>query len=573
VIAHRELSALATRFNTEGNEPTWLGKYTDLRLSPLTGLPPDATGPLGGFLGVLLGAATLVLLIASINVGAMLSARAIARRREMAIRAALGAASGRLVRQLLTEILLLFGVGAVGGMVLAIVGTAALERMPIPAEITFAPELSPDARVFGFALAISLLTGFVVGLSPARRATRLDVVVQLRDGSVGGSARRTWLGNALVVGQLATSLLLLVGVGLFLRALQQASRIDPGFDANGVTAAQFDAESWGYDEAKARAFFRELRGRVERLPGVTTVSYTTILPLTLRSNVEEMQFEGQGDRKFPLHFLQVDDGYLTALRIPLVIGRDIAFTDNERAPRVAVVNEAFGRRFAEGKNLLGRAIRFHGEPVTIVGVARDAKLESLGEAVPPRVYFPLAQQWESKRALLVRGGGDPRTLASAIQAAVHDIDESAPRPAVIPLRRAMAIGLMPQRIAASVTGMLGLIGLVLATIGLYGIIAHSTSRRGREIGIRLALGARRADVSRMILREGMRLTAAGIVTGLLLAAAASRVVASLLFGVSPLDAITFGGTALLLATVALVASWLPARRAAAADPMVVLRAE
>ena len=572
-IAHREVSALTATFDAEGTEAAWLRKYTDLRLSPLTGLPPDATKPLGGFLGILLGAAALVLVIASINVGAMLSARAIARRREIAVRAALGAAGRRLVRQLLTEVLLLFSLGAAGGMALAWVGTKTLEQVPIPSEIAFRLELSPDVRVFGFALAMSLLTGLIVGLAPVRRATRVDIAVQLRDGAVGGSARRGWLGTAFVVGQLATSLVLLVGVGLFLRALQQARRIDPGFDANGVASAQFDAESWGYDESKARAFFRDLQERVRKLPGVTAVSYVTILPLTLRSNVDEMEVEGIGDSKVAMHLLQVDAGYFSTLRIPLLAGRDIAPTDNERTPRIAVVNEAFAHRFGLSQGILGRTIRFRGGPITIVGIARDAKLESLAESVPPRVFFPIAQLWESKRALLVRADGDSRTLNLAIQSAVRDIDPTAPRPGVVPLESAMSIGLMPQRLAAGVTGTLGLIGLVLATVGLYGTIAYSTSRRAREIGIRLALGARSSDVLTMVLREGGRLTAAGIALGLLLATGAARVVASLLFGINPVDAIAFGGMSALLIVVALLATWLPARRAACSNPMAILRTE
>ena len=572
-IAHRELSALTTAFNAEGTEPAWLEKYTDLRVAGLTGLPPDATKPLGGFLTILLGAAGLVLLIASINVGAMLSARAIARRREMAVRAALGAARGRLVRQLLTEILALFAIGAAGGMLLAVLGTKALERMPIPAEITFAPALSPDARVFAFTIVIALTTGVFVGLAPARRATSIDIAAQLRQGAAAGSARRTWLGNALVVGQLATSLLLLVGVGLFVRALQHAGRIHPGFDATNVVAAQLDAETWGYDEAKAQAFYRALRDRVQRLPGVSGVTYTAILPLTLRSHVEEMQVEGQGDAKLPMRFLEIGDGFLSVLQISLVAGRDFATTDDARAAKVAIVNEAFARRFAPGQSALGRVLRFRGEPVTIVGVVHDVKLYSLAEQVAPGVFFPLAQRWESQRAIMVRAGGDAHTLAVALQGIVRDLDPTAPRPAVTPLTRAMSIGIMPQRIAAAVTGTLGVIGLILATIGLYGIIAYSTSRRSREIGIRLALGARRADILSMVLGEGMRLTSGAVVLGLALSAAASRLVASLLFGVSPMDAVTFGSMATLLVIVALAATWIPARRAAGANPMTVLRAD
>jgi predicted permease len=519
----------------------------------------------------LLGAASLVLIIASVNVAAMLSSKALARRREMAVRAALGATRLRLVRQLLTEILILFALGAAGGLALAYLGTSALERMPIPAEITFAPHLSPDARVFAFALAISLLTGLIVGLVPARRATHTDVATQLRDGAAAASARRTWLGNALVVSQLSASLVLLVGVGLFLRALQHASRMNPGFDAAGVATAQFDAGSWGYDEAKGRVFFRALRDRVEALPGVTAVSYAALLPLTLRSNVDEMEVEG--DTKVPIHFLQVDDQYMAVLRIAVVAGRNLARTDDERAPKAAIVNESFARRFAAGRSVLGRTFRYRDKLVTIVGVTRDAKLESIAEIIPPRVYFPLAQQWENHRSLMVRTSGDPRALASAIQAAVHELDPTAPRPAVVPLTRSMSIGLMPQRIAATVTGVLGGVGLILATIGLYGIIAYSTSRRAREIGIRLALGARRADILTMVLRDGVQLVALGVGLGLLIAAGASRVLTNLLFGVSPFDVAAFAGMSALFVAVALVASWLPARRAANSSPMVVMRAE
>lgn len=572
-IAQRELSSLTVAYHAEGAEPDWLAKYTDLRTSTLTGLPPDASKPLAGFLAVLLGAAALVLVIASVNVGAILSARAIARRREMAVRTALGAATSRIVRQLLTEILLLFALGALAGFGIAVVATKALEQVPIPSEIALAPILTPDARVFAFALTISLATGLLVGIASARRATRMDVAKQLRDGVAATSARRSWLGNTLVASQLAASLVLLVGVGLFLRAIEQAGRIAPGFDATHVGAIALDPAAWGYDESRARVFFRDLRDRVRHLPGVATTAYVTILPLTLRSNVDEMEVEQSGDAKIPMHYLQVDDGYFSTLHIPLVMGRGIARTDDQQAPRVAVVNETFARRFAPGGNVLGRTIRYRGTPLSIVGVVRDAKLESLDEHVPPRVFFSIDQQWESKRALLVRTAGDPRTLVTSIQRAVREIDETAPRPTVIPLETAMNIGVMPQRIAASVTGALGVLGLILATIGLYGVIAYSTTRRAHEIGIRMAVGATASDVLRMVLGDGMRLTAIGVAAGLVLAAGASRVVASLLYGISSIDPLAYGGMSALLLGVAFFATWLPARRAAGTQPMKVLRGE
>jgi predicted permease len=402
----------------------------------------------------------------------------------------------------------------------------------------------------------------------------MDIARQLRDGATAASARRTLLGDVLVIGQLAASLVLLVGVGLFFRALEQAAHIDPGFEAAHVATVALDPASWGYDAAKARMFFRDLRDRVAQLPGVTSIAYATILPLALRSNVDEMQVNAQRNSKVDLHYLQVDEGYFATLRIPLLIGRDIGRTDDQRAPGIAVVNETFARRFAGGvSGVLGRTIRYHDAPVTVVGVVRDAKLESLDEQVPPRVFFPIAQVWESKRVLLVRSSGDPRMLTAAIQEAVRQLDETAPRPAVVPLEEAMSIGVMPQRIAASVTGALGAVGLALAIVGLYGIIAYATARRAREIGIRLALGATASDVLRMVVRDGLSLTLIGAAVGIVLAAGASRAVASLLFGVSSVDPVVYGVTSALLIGVALFATWLPARRAAGTSPVQALRAE
>jgi len=364
---------------------------------------------------------------------------------------------------------------------------------------------------------------------------------------------------------------LLVGVGLFLRALEHASRIDPGFDASHVATVALDPAAWGYDDARARVFFRELRDRVDHLPSVATTAYATVLPLTLRGSVDEMQVDPASDMKVPLHFLQIDAGYFPTLRIPVVMGRDFARTDDAHAPAVAVVNETFARRFTTGGNVLGRTIRYGNASVTIVGVVRDAKLESLDERVPPRIFFPIDQQWESKRALIVRTTGDSRALTAAIQRTVRDLDQTAPRPVVVPLATAMSIGIMPQRIAASVTGALGVLGMILATVGLYGVVAYSTMRRTHEIGIRLAVGATASDVLRMVLRDGMRLTMIGVGAGLALAAIASRVVASLLYGVSAMDPVAYGAMSGLLVSVALVATWLPARRASATDPMKVLR--
>lgn len=289
---HAELSGITASIGESGVEPEWLKPYTDMRVSQLTGLPPDATDPLAGFLGLLLGAAALVLIIASVNVAALLSARAVARQREMTVRAALGATRGRLARQLLTEVLLLFALGSIGGGLVAFAATSALEHIPIPSDIPFHFVLTPDLRVLAFALSVSLLTGIIVGLAPIRQAIRTNVEAQLRDGSTTGTARRSRMGSLLVVAQLAVSLLLLVGAGLFMRALQRAGDIEPGFQSSGVATVQLDTESWGYDEARGRRFYDALNAAVRDLPGVTAVSSTTILPLNLHRSGDAIELPG-----------------------------------------------------------------------------------------------------------------------------------------------------------------------------------------------------------------------------------------------------------------------------------------
>ena len=577
--AERELTALTAARVSDVAEPAGFARFVTVRLSPLTGLPEDASTAALGFMSLLLGAAALVLMIASVNVASMLSARAIARRREMAVRAALGAGRGRLVRQLLTEILVLFALGATGGVVLAVLATNALEQLPIPADVVVALELSPDAGVLGFALLVSLVTGVAFGLPPALQAARNDITVRLRDGGTGSGARRSIMGNALIVGQLSLALVLLVAAGLFLRALDHGARVDPGFNATGVATVSLNTEAWGYDEAKARGFYRALREDVAALPGVSSVSYTMHLPLTMHNNGDEIRIDGVeppgGDPAagIPVWLANVDVDYFATLRIPLVFGRDFARADDERAPKVAIVNETFARRYWPAGSAIGRTFRLRDDRVTIVGVARDAKYSSLTETTQPFVYFALEQFWSPKQTLLVRSAADPAVIAPAIQRAVHSLDPGLPRTTMIALRDANGIVLLPQRVAALVTGALGAVGLLLAAVGLYGIIAYSVSRRTREIGIRLALGSRGSGVVRMIVREGMWLAGIGVAIGLLLAAGATRLIARFLFTVSPFDVMTFAGMSVLFVGVALVASYLPARRAAEADPMVVLRTE
>jgi predicted permease len=577
-VAAGELTAITAALLADGTEPEQWAGFGRIRLSGLTGLPLDASRTAFGFVALLLGASALVLLIAGVNVAALLSARAIARRRELAVRAALGAARGRLVRQLLTESLLLFLLGAAGGLALAVGATHALERMPIPTDVRMTLELSPDLRVLAFALLLSLATGIVFGLAPAVRATRQDITARLRGGGATGGPRRAIASNGLVVGQLALSLVLLVGAGLFLRALRSGQSAEIGFERAGVATAAFNAESWGYDSTRARLFYAELRERLEAVPGVEAVSFTDLVPLTFSSMgtrlVPDGAVPGDGDDGgMDVRMADVDAGYFDALRLPLARGRAFTLRDDASSARVVVINETLARRLAPAGDATGRSFRLHDERWTVIGVALDARYADLGSPTPPVVYLPMAQNWRPDQTLLVRTSGDAARLAPVVRAAVRAIDPTLPPPTVMTLAQATSLALLPQRVAAMVTGALGTAGLLLATVGLYGIIAYSVSGRTRELGIRVALGARRADVLGLVVREGMWLAALGVAVGLLLAAGAARLLGSLLLGVSPLDLPTFAGMSLLFVAVALLASWLPARRAAATDPTIALRAD
>jgi predicted permease len=543
--------------------------YVSARVEPLTGLPGGEGGGLMSFMALLLAAAGLVLLIAGVNVASMLSARHLSRSRELAVRAALGAGRGRLVRHLLTEIALLFLAGALGGYLIAVLATAALERLPLPDNIPVRLELSPDVRVFAFALAVSLLAGLLFGLGPSLTAARKDITTRLHEESAGASTRRGRLARILVAAQLACSLVLLVSASLFYSAFKAGRTVDVGFERAHVAVVWLEPESWGYDEAQTRAFYARLEPRVAALPGVTAVTTTGRLPLMLSSSIDEVS---SGDARARVHSAAVGAGYFETLRLPLVRGRGVTAADTRHSPPVAVVNEAMAAQLWPDAEPLGRTFLFREQLRTVVGVARNAKYAALDEELPPFAYLPVSQVWQPTQILLARiapGMRDDRTLQQAVLA----LDPRLPVPKVTTMERATGIALLPQRAAATVMAGLGGIGLLLATVGVYGVMAFSTARRTRELGIRLALGATRASVTALVLRDTLVLTGAGIVSGLVIAAAATRLLARWLFDVSPLDAAAFTTTAALLAAVALLASYIPARRAASVDPLQSLKVE
>ncbi|MFN8573165.1 MAG: ADOP family duplicated permease [Gemmatimonadaceae bacterium] len=578
--AEAELTALVRDRSADGSEVAVNRQWDRVRPAMLRAVPEDARSGFLGFISLLLGAAGLLMLIASVNVASMLSARAIARRREMAVRAALGAGRWRLIRQLLTESLLLFVAGSMGGVLIAVFATSLLEQQRIAIARDLALEISPDPRAFLLALGVALVTGIAFGLAPALRAARRDINSQLRTDTAGSGVRRTFMANALITGQLASSLVLLVSAGLFVRAISVSSHTDTGFNASGVATVQLDPQSWGYSDARGATFFRDLQHQVSALPGVTAVSYSLVLPMTMSGSDVNIEIDG---RDHPtkenepagesVKLMSVDEGYFDVVRTPMSLGRAFLTSDDSLSAPVAVVSEALSRRYWPDGGAIGRAFTYHQRRYTVVGIARDAKYESIDEAPAPIVYFAMRQQGPSSRFLILRSAQPPAAIAEALASVVRAMDPTLPRPVVVALDEANEIAVLPQRIAAVGTGLFGGLGLIMAAVGLYGIISYSVNRRTREIGVRMALGAQRTDVLALVVGEGLRLTGVGVVLGLVLAGGATRLLSKFLLNTNPLDAVAFGGMSMLFVAVALFASYVPARRAAKADPMSALRTD
>lgn len=552
-------------------------------VSPLGGVPAAMRAPVALFLSALMVVVGLLLLIACVNVAGMLLVRSLGRAREVAVRQALGASRGRLLQQLLTESLLLFALGGAGGVLLALWTTRLLAAFdpPLPPPFDIAIDLSLDLRVLSFALAISLLTGVLFGLRPALAASRTALVPALRNEAGAGPLRRAWGRYLLVGGQVAMTLLLLLGSGLFLRALQRARALDAGFDPAGVSLVSFDLELQGYTEAEGRDFQLRLLERVRGLPGVEAASLVRVLPLGMPSrlgwggvSVEGFAAPG-GETTFPADVNVVSADYFRTLRLPLLQGRDFGFQDEEGAPLAAVINQTMAGRFWP-QGAVGRRLTMggpEGDPYEVVGVVADAKYARLLEETPMFVYAAAQQHYEPGLTLLTRSRPATGPLISDLRRVVDQLDPALPVVEAMPLGDYVRVGFLPQRITAAVAGLLGGVGLLLGAVGIFGATAYSVSRRSREMGLRKALGARDADIVHLVVRQGMTAPLAGIAIGLALAWGVSRFLESLLFGVSPLDAPAFAAAVAVLVAAALLASYLPARRAAAMEPMEALRFE
>ena len=533
-----------------------------------------------------MGMCVVVLLIACANVANLLLARATARQKELSIRMALGARPGRVVRQLLTEAFLLTAGAALVALPLATwTGRSISYLIPALGVPTRFGELELNRHVLGFTVLICAAAALAAGLAPALHALRAELVENLQEGGRGSTsgARSQRMRSVFVVAQVALALVALVGAGLFLRSFQAAKSVHPGFDARNVLVAQFQLSSSGYTVEKLHQFCLRLKERLASAPGVAEVSYAELIPLGIASAGpgHRLQIEGYVPRRgegMTIDRNLVSPGFLGLLRIPLLEGRDFTEHDDRNSAPVMIVNEAFARRFFPGRNPIGRKVLNWGMNFTIVGLAKDSKYYRLSEAPLPYFYAPFRQLYALGHgpgslgvAFYLRTAGNPAAALPTLRREVAAIDAGAAGFHALPLVEYNSTSLFAQKLAASLLTAAGALAMLLAAVGLYSVMAYAVSRRTHEIGIRMALGARPADVLARVISQGMTLTAVGLAAGIAAAVAVTRLVVGMLINVAATDPSVFAAAALFLGLVGLLACYLPARRATKVQPIVALR--
>jgi predicted permease len=537
----------------------------------------------------------LVLLVACFNVANLLLARAAAREMEIAVRAAMGASRARLVRQMLTESILLAMAGAAGGALMGNWVIRGLERLRPLGDLALRLAFTFDWRVFTYVAGVALLAGIAAGLAPALRTSRTHLSDTLREGGPGliGDTRRHWVRNGLMVAQVAGSLIVLVAAGLFTRSLASAESIDLGYDPHHVLNVSLDPKLQGYDQPRAEAFFRELLSRAKALPGVESASLAFSIPLGYYGDGSSVYPEGQTippDKRVPGAGINcVSPDYFSTLRMKILKGRAFTDADTSSSQRVAIVNETMAEHLWPHQDALGQRFRLGGSEgpfksespgasdpwVTVVGVVRNAKLQGLLDAPGNFFYLPQTQNYKSAHALQLRTWVPPQSLIVPVEALVRELDPNLPVYDVMTMEQAVAgaNGYFLFKVGAGFAGALGGLGLLLAVVGVYGMVSYSASRRQHEIGIRMALGAQRVTIFRLVIGQAVLLVGLGIALGVVAALGASRLLVSLLVGVSSYDPLTFIGVSAILMAVALLACYLPARRATRVDPMAALKYE
>jgi macrolide transport system ATP-binding/permease protein len=530
-------------------------------------------------MATLMGVVGVVLLIACANLAGLLLARAAGRQREIAVRLAMGASRSRLIRQFLIESLLLAAGGGIAGIALSY-WTAGLLRTfipPTPLPIGFSAGISP--AVIGFSILVTFVAAVVFGLVPALRASRPDVSATLKDAgaSLTSGAGRGRLRQTLVVAQVALSVVLLVCASLFARSLQRAQVSDPGFTLRQGLLASIDLLSNGYDEPRGIVFFQQLQQRLQAIPGIESASVTAALPLDL-SGGSDMGVRIDGYDRAPgeeitAYYNRVGSRYFETMGIPLVAGRALDDRDVDGRELAVVINETMARHYWPNRSALGGIVRFGSGPARVVGIVKDGKYRRLNEEPRNYMYLAVSQYYRPDLVVLVRTKGDPSGALAAVQSQVRALDPALPLFDVRTMEEHLQFSVFLPRMISTLLGLFGVLALVLAVVGLYGVIAYSVAQRTREIGIRMALGAARGSVVRMVLRQGLVLTGVGLAIGLGLAIAAGRVLSGQLIGISATDPFSFIATIAALMIVALAASVIPARRAAALDPLVALRTQ
>lgn len=568
--AQAELHVLAHQLELDYPDSN---KNQDAMVYPATLVPGPYRGYVSAFTGLLLAVFALVLLIACVNAASLLLARASGRVREMAIRSALGAGRGRLIRQMLVESLLLSSLAGIAGVVLAWwMSRLLLELKPATLPITL--EVPLDWRVLLFTLLVSLATGVIFGLVPALRSARVNAAPVLKEETQSADLRKSRLRSLLLIGEIAACVVLLAGATLCVRSLMHANSIDPGFDTHHIAVAALDPGSLGYSPEKVAVFYRELMDHVLALPGVTAASYVNYLPL---GTSEERTSVGKRLAKDPyrstVDVFRVDPGYFSTMGIALLRGRDFTQKESDSPdPGVVIVNEVLARRLWPGQDPIGKRIALGDEKTAseVIGVVKAGKYRTLGEGPIAVVYRGTLP---TPRTLVIRTSGDARTLREEVRREVQAADPMMAATGLQTIEQYMALPLFPARTTGLLLGASGILAVVLTAIGLFGVIAYVVSQRTHEIGVRMALGARQTDVLKLVMRQGLYVTSIGLFIGLPAACVAARLLAPLLYGIGANDPVTLVGVAVGVTAVAMFACYVPARRAMRVDPAVALRYE
>jgi macrolide transport system ATP-binding/permease protein len=545
---------------------------------------PDIRNAVVSFTGILMAGVILVLLVTCANVAGLLLARASERRREIAIRLAMGANRRQLIRQLLTESILLSCLGGIVGFLLAVWMIRLLIALKPPAEFPLSLDITIDWRVLTFSLLVSLLSGVVFGLAPALQATRPGLVTALKETAAQGGASRTRLRSVLVVLQIALSLVVLIVGGLLVRTSQRLQTMNPGFNPTNALMLSFDVGLQGYDQSRGEQFYQQVLDRVNALPGIKSAAITNYIPLSLNYSSASIFIEGQPAERganVPTAMVgSVGNGYFQTLNTPIVEGREFTTQDTDKTEKVAIVNETFVRQLMpflqNTREAIGRRVSFgrsQGSLQRIVGVVRDGKYFNIAEDPRSFIWTCLRQDYSNSAMVIARTDSDPESMIAAVRNEIRGLDPNLPLYDVKTLDEHLRFALFPSRVAALVLGVFGLVALMLAAMGIYGITSYAVAQRTHEIGIRMALGAQLRDVLKLVLRHGVKLTIIGVSIGLIVAYVATRAITSLLYGVSATDPLTFGFVSLALIFVALIACYIPARRATKVDPLVALRYE